>query len=88
MLDGLKRYIGNKVAQTSMGKEAIKKELDKMPLPPHAKAMFMKIIENRPELLAKIAEETDTLIKQGKSQMQASQSVMMKYKKELQDAMR
>jgi len=97
MLDNLKKKIqgavsgtatkvASKIAQTSWGAEALKKEIEKMPLPPQAKAMFMKLIENRPDLLQKISEETQELIKQGKNQMSASQTVMMKYQKEIREA--
>lgn len=97
MLDNLKNKIkgavagtatkvASKVAQTSWGQDALKKEIDKMPLPPQAKAMFMKLIENRPDLLQKISEETQELISKGKNQMSASQTVMMKYQKEIREA--
>ncbi len=78
--------VASKIAQTEWGMEQLKKELEKMPLPPQAKAMFAKLIENRPDLLQKIAEETQELMKQGKNQMAASQQVMMKYQKEIRDA--
>lgn len=88
MLDALKNKIAGKLAKTSWGLEAIKKEIEKMPIPQHAKQMLLKILENKPELLTKIAEETQALIKQGKNQISASQSVMVKYQRELQEAMR
>jgi cell fate (sporulation/competence/biofilm development) regulator YmcA (YheA/YmcA/DUF963 family) len=97
MLDNLKKKVKNavsgtatkvasKIAQTEWGMEALKKELDKMPLPPQAKMMFGKLIENRPDLLQKISEETQELMKQGKNQIAASQAVMVKYQKEIRDA--
>lgn len=57
-----------------------------MTITPQARAMFAKRIENRSDLLQKIAEETQELMKQGKNQMAASQQVMMKYQKEIRDA--
>ncbi len=98
MLDGLKNSIkgavsgtatkiAGKLATTSWGVEALKKEINKMPMPPHAKAMFLKLVENKPELLTKIAQETQELIKQGKNQMAASQAVMVKYQNEIREAM-
>lgn len=97
MLDGLKKSIkgavtgaatkvAGKVAQTSWGMDMLKKEIEKMPLPPQAKQMFLKLVENKPELLTKIAEETQELISKGKNQMAASQQVMMKYQNEIRDA--
>lgn len=87
MLDNLKNKIAGTLSKTSWGKEAMKKEIEKMPMPPQAKQMFMKILDNNPDLLMKIAKETEELIKTGKNQMSASQSVMQKYQKELRDAM-
>ena len=87
MLDNLKKKIASKVAQTSWGKDALLKEIDKMPLPPQAKQMFKKIVENKPELLTMIAEETQALMAAGKNQMAASQAVMQKYQNEIRDAM-
>lgn len=85
-VSGAATKVAGKIAQTEWGMEALKKEIEKMPIPPQAKAMFMKLIENKPELLTKIAEETQALIKSGKNQMAASQTVMMKYQKEIRDA--
>jgi hypothetical protein len=78
--------VASKIAQTEWGMDQLKKELDKMPLPPQAKMMFAKLIENRPDLLQKIAKETEELMKQGKNQMAASQQVMGKYQKEIREA--
>ena len=83
---GTATKVASKIAQTQWGMEQLKKELDKMPLPPQAKMMFAKLIENRPDLLQKIAQETEELMKQGKNQMAASQQVMMKYQKEIREA--
>lgn len=78
--------VASKIAQTEWGMDQLKKELDKMPLPPQAKMMFAKLIENRPDLLQTIAKETEELMKQGKNQMAASQQVMGKYQKEIREA--
>lgn len=81
--------IAGKIAETEWGKKKMMEELDKMPMPPQAKQMFKKLMdsENGFELLTKISKETEELIKSGKNQMSASQSVMMKYQKDLRDAM-
>lgn len=86
-VSGAATKVAGKLSQTEWGKEALKKEIEKMPLPPQAKQMFLKILENKPDLLMKISEETQELMKAGKNQMAASQSVMMKYQKELREAM-
>ena len=102
MLDGLKKAVAGAVSsvktkvattavnaalKTDWGVDKLKAELAKMPIPPQAKAMFTKIIENKPELLMKIFQEIQDEVAKGKNQMQAGQSVMMKYQKELRDAM-
>lgn len=100
MLDGLKKSIkgavtgaatkvAGKIAQTSWGIEAIKSQIEKMPMPPQAKQMFLKIMEHPrgQELMMKIAQETEALVASGKNQMAASQAVMMKYQQELRDIM-
>lgn len=86
VVTGAVTAVAGKVAETSWGKEALKKEIEKMPMPPQAKQMFLKLVENRPDLLTKIAEETQVLIASGKNQMSASQSVMMKYQQEIRAA--
>lgn len=86
-VSGVATKVAGKLSQTEWGKEALRKEIEKMPMPPQAKQMFLKILDNKPELLMKIAEETQELVKAGKNQMSASQSVMMKYQKELREAM-
>ncbi len=77
----------NAALKTDWGVDKLKAELAKMPIPPQAKMMFTKIIENKPELLMKIFQEIQDLVATGKNQMQAGQSVMMKYQNELRDAM-
>jgi len=56
-------------------------------VPADQRAMIMKLIEEHPELFAKIAEEVQALVKGGKSQMVAMMEVMKKYQKELQSAL-
>lgn len=102
MLDGLKKAVSgavsgakakvastvvNQAMKTDWGVNKLKEELAKMPIPPQAKMMFTKIIDNKPELLMKIFQEIQDEVSKGKNQMQAGQSVMMKYKNELRDAM-
>lgn len=91
MLDGLKKKIASTVMgaalKTDWGVDKLKEELAKMPIPPQAKMMFTKIIENKPELLMKIFQEIQDEVNKGKNQMQAGQSVMMKYQNELRNAM-
>jgi sigma54-dependent transcription regulator len=84
---GAATKVAAKVAQTSWGMDMLKKEIEKLPMPPQAKQMFLKLIETRPDLLQKIAEETQELMNQGKNQMAASQAVMMKYQNEIRDAL-
>jgi hypothetical protein len=79
--------VAGKVLETEWGMNKLKEELAKMPIPPQAKMMFTKIIENKPELLMKIFKEIQEEVSKGKNQMQAGQSVMMKYQSELRDAM-
>ncbi len=79
--------VAGKVMETEWGMNKMMEELEKLPMPPQAKVMFKKIMENKPELLMKIAKETQELVTAGKNQMSASQSVMMKYQKELREAM-
>lgn len=76
----------NTALKTDWGVNKLKEELAKMPIPPQAKMMFTKIIENKPELLMKIFQEIQDEVAKGKNQMQAGQSIMMKYQKELRDA--
>jgi hypothetical protein len=65
----------------------MKSQLDKAPMPAEQKKMFLKLLDTNPELLMKIAKETEEEMKKGKTQIAAGQSVMMKYQKELREAM-
>jgi hypothetical protein len=84
---GVATKVAGKVAQTEWGMNQLKEQIEKMPLPPQAKQMFLKILENKPELLMTIATEIQAEIAKGKNQMSASQIVMSKYQNELRDAM-
>jgi hypothetical protein len=61
----------------------LRSQLAKMPLPAEQKKMFEKILDHKPELLFTIATEIQAEMSKGKGQMQAAQSVMMKYQDEL-----
>jgi BMFP domain-containing protein YqiC len=100
MLSSIKNAVNSvktKVAQKAMEnmdmndpkvKEMIDEQLNKMGVPPQFKEMFKKLMQNKPELLMKIAQETEAAMKGGMSQIAAAQSVMMKYQKDLRDAMK
>ncbi len=75
---------GKKVKDKAVGM-AMKSQLKKMD--PAQRQMFEALMENNPELLEKIAKESQALIKSGKSQMQAMMEVGKKYQKELAQAM-
>ena len=77
MLGGLGSKLKNKAVQT-----ALKAQLKKMP--PEQRQMFELILEKDPELLIKMAEETQALIKEGKDQMVAMMEVGKKYQSQLQ----
>jgi uncharacterized spore protein YtfJ len=66
----------------------MKSQLAKLPLPADQKKMFEKLLDTKPELLMKIAQEIQEEMKGGKTQLAASQSVMLKHRKELAEAMR
>jgi hypothetical protein len=78
--------VAGKVMETEWGMNKLKEELAKMPMPPQAKMMFTKLIENSPELLIKIFKEIQSEVSKGKNQMQAGQAIMVKYQKEIRDA--
>jgi len=66
-------------------KKMIKSQLKNVPA--DQQEMIMKLVEEHPELFAKIAKEVQALTKGGKSQMVAMMEVMKKYQKELQGAL-
>ncbi len=100
MLNSIKNAYNNtkrKVAEKAMEKidfndpkvkKAMEEQIEKMGVPPQFKQMFSKLMANNPQLLIKIAKETEEEMKKGKSQMAAGQSVMMKYQNELRAAMK
>jgi len=53
-------------------------------LPEDQKKMIQSLVELDPELFAKIAKETEVLVKAGKPEVYASFEIMKKYQKELQ----
>jgi hypothetical protein len=86
MLSTIKNAFGD-MKNAAMVK-ILKSQLAKVPLPTAQKQMFERLLDTKPELLMKIAEEIQEEIKKGKSQLAASQSVMLKYRTELAEAMR
>lgn len=57
-------------------------------MPKEQQEMIMKLMENNPDLFAKIAKETEHKVKkEGKSQMVAMMEVGKKYQSELREAM-
>jgi hypothetical protein len=86
MLSTIKNAFGD-MKNAAMIK-VLKSQLAKVPLPAVQKQMFEKLLDTKPELLMKIAEEIQEEMKKGKSQLAASQSVMLKHRTELAEAMR
>jgi succinate dehydrogenase flavin-adding protein (antitoxin of CptAB toxin-antitoxin module) len=57
-------------------------------LPKEQQEMIMTLMENNPDLFAKIAKETEHKVKkEGKSQMVAMMEIGKKYQKELREAL-
>lgn len=56
-------------------------------LPKAQQDMFIKLINENPELFKKIGEEVKVLTKAGTSEMTATMQVMRKYQAEIQKAM-
>ena len=56
-------------------------------LPKAQQDMFIKLINENPELFKKIGDEVKTLTKGGTSEMTATMQVMRKYQAEIQKAM-
>ena len=68
-------------------KQLLKHQLKNVPEGQRDQIMMM--VEKKPELFKKIAEEVDRRVKKGgESQMKASMEVMKKYQSELQDIMK
>lgn len=66
-------------------KQMLKKQLKGMPQAEQDR--IIKAVSDNPELFQKIAKETQEKIKGGMDQMNATMSVMQKYKAEVQKAM-
>ncbi len=81
---GIFGNLGKKVKDKAVS-VAIKRQLKKMD--PAQRAMFESLMEQNPELLEKIAKESQALIKSGESQMSAMMKIGKKYQKELAEAM-
>lgn len=56
-------------------------------LPKAQQDMFIKLINENPELFKKIGDEVKALTKSGTSEMTATMQVMRKYQAEIQRAM-
>ncbi len=82
------RMFGNLGAKLKTGalKTALKTQLKK--LPQEQRELLEYILDNKPELLLKMAEEAQELIKSGKDQMAAMLEVGKKYQKELQEVLK
>jgi succinate dehydrogenase flavin-adding protein (antitoxin of CptAB toxin-antitoxin module) len=72
---GIKDFIVEKLIRSKMKN-----------LPKAQQDMFIKLIEENPELFKKIGEEIKALTKSGTSEMTASMQVMRKYQAEIQKA--
>jgi len=81
---GIFSKLGKKVKDKAIG-VAMKSQLKKMD--PAQRQMFEALMENNPELLEKIALESQALIKGGESEMSAMMKIGKKYQKELAEAM-
>ncbi len=77
MFGGLGAKLKGKAVQA-----ALKAQLKK--LPQEQREMLELILEKDPDLLMKMAEEAQELVKQGKDQMSAMMEVGRKYQSELQ----
>lgn len=73
---GIKSYITEKLIRSKMKN-----------LPKAQQDMFIKLIEENPELFKKIGDEVKTLTKSGVSEMTATMQVMRKYQAEIQRLM-
>ncbi|HUC89147.1 MAG TPA: hypothetical protein VMR49_03925 [Candidatus Paceibacterota bacterium] len=72
---GIKNFIVEKLIRSKM-----------KDLPKNQQDMFIKLIEENPELFKKISGEIKALTKSGMSEMTASMQVMRKYQAEIQRA--
>lgn len=73
---GIKDYITEKLIRAKMKN-----------LPKQQQDMFIKLIQENPELFKKIGDEVKALTKSGTSEMTATMQVMRKYQAEIQRLM-
>jgi hypothetical protein len=73
---GIKSYITEKLIRSKMKN-----------LPKAQQDMYIKLIEENPELFKKIGDEVKALTKSGTSEMTATMQVMRKYQAEIQRLM-
>lgn len=73
---GIKNFITEKLIRSKMKN-----------LPKAQQDMFIKLIQENPELFKKIGDETKALTKSGISEMTATMKVMRKYQPEIQKIM-
>jgi hypothetical protein len=73
---GIKDYITEKLIRAKMKN-----------LPKAQQDMFIKLIQENPELFKKIGDEVKALTKSGTSEMTATMQVMRKYQAEIQRLM-
>jgi hypothetical protein len=67
-------------------KKMLQRQLQNVPADQQEK--IIKAVEKNPKLFSDIAEEVQSLTKQGKDQMSATMEVMRKHQAELQEAMK
>lgn len=73
---GIKSFLTEKLVRSKMKN-----------LPKQQQDMFIKLIEENPELFKKIGDEVKALTKAGASEMTATMQVMRKYQAEIQKLM-
>ena len=73
---GIKNFLTEKLVRSKMKN-----------LPKDQQDMFIKLVEENPELFKKIGDEVKTLTKSGTSEMTATMQVMRKYQADLQKLM-
>jgi len=67
-----KQFMLKKLVQSQLGK-----------VPPEHRALIEKLVDEKPELLVKLAEEAQAATKSGKSPEEAMQEIAKKYEGEL-----
>jgi 2-oxo-4-hydroxy-4-carboxy--5-ureidoimidazoline (OHCU) decarboxylase len=68
-------------------RKMISRQLDKASIPEAEKEKFLRLVENNPDLVQKLAVEAQVKIKEGKDQMSAMMEVMQTHREEIQKAM-